>query len=77
MMNSESIDDNMTAIYLFVGMMVGLMVTVTTLGRLLMRICLREDTHVAAVKQLHKSIEFSAFKDLGITEENSDCMILQ
>lgn len=49
-------------------MMVCLITTISILGKLLLRICLREDTHVATVKQLHKSIEFSAFKDIGITE---------
>ena len=67
MMNSESVDDNMTAVYMFIGMMVGLIITISILGRLLLRICLKEDTHVVSVKQLHKSIEFSAFKDIGIT----------
>lgn len=67
----------MLSIYLFMAMICCLIISIVSLGKFLLNVCLREDVAAVGVKQIHKSIEFSAFKDIGATEEHStDCMIL-
>jgi hypothetical protein len=56
------------SVYFLLALIFCIVILITSLGKLIFNMCYKEDVTAIGVKQLHKSIEFSAFKDMGATE---------
>ena len=76
LLTSENTDDNLVGVYYSLGMFLSIVLETWVFGRVFSEAFTHKLVTAIQVRHLQKSIEFSAFKDLGFTEDDSNCTMV-